>query len=153
MLHLEYGGYDWHSSLLQCRINLSHKKYKYKYRLLFITKFLVCHYLTSLKSATTLSITAFSITTLSITTFNITTLSETRRKCKPKPTMLNTYSECRFAEYLLCWVSQLSLVCLVSLCWVSLCWASLCWMSLCWMSWCRQKDRDKHASLIWFITR
>jgi hypothetical protein len=34
------------------------------------------------------------------------------------------------AEFHLCWVSQKS-----PLCWVSLCWLLLCWISLCWMSW------------------
>ncbi len=50
--------------------------------------------------------------------------------------MLNViYAECH-----LCWVSQISPLCWVSLCSVSLCWVLLCWMSLrwvslCWMSW------------------
>jgi hypothetical protein len=35
---------------------------------------------------------------------------------------------------LLCWVSQITILCSVSLCWVSLCWVSLCCVSLCWVS-------------------
>ncbi len=60
--------------------------------------------------------------TLSITTFSITTQHNNKWNVTFSIMTLST-----MALVLLCWVSQIS----------CLCWMSLCWVSLCWMSWRR----------------
>ncbi len=72
--------------------------------------------------ATKLNILPFSITTFSIMTLSITIKN---RDAQHNGTQY-CYAECH-AKCHLCWVSQIS----------PLCWVSLYWMSLCWVSWRR----------------
>ncbi len=47
-----------------------------------------------------------------------------------------------YAECCLCWVSQTS-----PACWVSLCWESLSWVSSCWMTWRPKEHKLRERAL------
>jgi hypothetical protein len=87
----------------------------------------------SILSVTTLSTMTFSIMTLSIMTFSIT-ITKSRHSHDTWCRMLLCWLSFLLTVNL-CWVSEVSSVCWVSVNCMSLCWVLLCRVPLCWMSW------------------